>query len=33
MKNEKCGCGETLEIIKESDKDEPEESVEMWMRL
>lgn len=28
MENEKCCCGETLEIIKKSDKDEPEESIE-----
>ncbi len=29
MENEKCCCGETLEIIKKSDKDEPEESKEV----
>ena len=28
MENQKCGCGETLEINNESHKDEPEESKE-----
>lgn len=28
MENKNCNCGETLESIKESDKDKPEESIE-----